>query len=175
MTETQRWYREVYLKSEHWQQLRGRVLTATPCCAGCGTDHRLQVHHLRYGNLWQEELGDMMVLCSGCHKKTHQLWDDPPRGFTSQEIRTCLSHFLYYTSGQATTTAQRSRRNHAHNKLNPHLRKMLSRARRLWKAKNQPPIQKQPAKKNRKKWPKWANSQKRKPHPNPVFNKPRPS
>lgn len=46
------YYRETYLKSEHWMQLRRSVLSKSKSCAICLKTVRLDVHHRRYKNLF---------------------------------------------------------------------------------------------------------------------------
>lgn len=43
-----RWYRQEYLKSEHWKSLRRQKLAINPTCEQCGASKRVEPHHLRY-------------------------------------------------------------------------------------------------------------------------------
>lgn len=61
-----------YLKSNEWAQLkidlfnyRGRS------CEICGVNYSLQVHHLTYENIFNEEPEDLIILCKKCHQKQH--------------------------------------------------------------------------------------------------------
>jgi hypothetical protein len=64
------WYREVYLYSAHWSELRGRALKLYGShCAKCGSNRKLEVHHLRYKSIFDVALHDLEVLCRNCHKK----------------------------------------------------------------------------------------------------------
>ncbi len=63
-----------YLLSDEWAQLkidlfkyRGKE------CEKCGETKYLQVHHLSYKNIFQEEPEDLMILCKSCHKKEHNI------------------------------------------------------------------------------------------------------
>lgn len=69
----QRWYREVYLKTWHWRRKRNQALRVHGRrCAECGSRTSLDVHHVRYGNLWREDPGaDLQVLCRECHDAKH--------------------------------------------------------------------------------------------------------
>jgi len=65
---------ETYLKSDDWAQLkidlfnlRGRK------CEMCGSKKSICVHHLTYKNIYKEEPGDLIILCSLCHSKEHKL------------------------------------------------------------------------------------------------------
>jgi len=67
----QKWYREVYLLSEHWKGLRRAKLAISPKCEICGRKTRLDVHHLRYKNIYDVLVEDLQTLCRRCHKKHH--------------------------------------------------------------------------------------------------------
>ncbi|WBC28395.1 HNH endonuclease [Rhodobacteraceae phage LS06-2018-MD05] len=63
-----------YLESDKWAQLkidlynyRGRK------CEKCGLTYKLQVHHLTYDNIFNEEPEDLIILCENCHKKEHEI------------------------------------------------------------------------------------------------------
>ena len=63
----------IYLKSHYWQDKRKLALASDNChCVDCGTAHNLQVHHLRYTNLGNEPLADLVTLCGNCHIKRHE-------------------------------------------------------------------------------------------------------
>ena len=67
------WYRNQYLKSQHWDNLRLRKLVSSNgLCSICrleGWNH--DVHHIRYKNLFDVNLSDLAVLCRSCHNKAH--------------------------------------------------------------------------------------------------------
>ncbi len=64
-------YRE-YLQTDHWQQLRKRVLKWSKYrCQLCNHQGVLNVHHRTYEHLGDEEYKDLIVLCSDCHAKFH--------------------------------------------------------------------------------------------------------
>ena len=64
-------YRNVYLKSEHWLILRRDKLEKSPKCEICGTSSCLDVHHKEYRGLYDVGLGDLQTLCRICHTKIH--------------------------------------------------------------------------------------------------------
>lgn len=67
-----RWYREVYLYSEHWEGLREEAFsTYGRHCAKCPSTTHLQVHHLAYRNIFDVTVQDLQVLCMKCHHKEH--------------------------------------------------------------------------------------------------------
>jgi hypothetical protein len=75
------WYREVYLLTPHWAQVREYV---TKRCSGkcerCQTANMDHVHHRHYRLLWQE-LDDpqcVMGVCAKCHDYLHGLSPDAP-------------------------------------------------------------------------------------------------
>lgn len=65
------YYRNVYLKSDHWKLLREEKLNISPCCEKCGTTLSLDVHHKEYRGLYDVKLKDLQTLCRVCHDKTH--------------------------------------------------------------------------------------------------------
>lgn len=73
MNNRQNWYRNEYLKSGHWQIFRRKALQNRAfTCENCGERQKpLDVHHLTYKNLWNEQLEDVEVLCRKCHNKKH--------------------------------------------------------------------------------------------------------
>ena len=64
-------YRDEYLNSEHWNELRERKLKETPLCETCGSKFRVEPHHINYRNLYDVQLSDLKTLCRSCHTKIH--------------------------------------------------------------------------------------------------------
>jgi hypothetical protein len=63
------WYRNVYLRSDHWHALRLWALAlAGYRCLRCKKGGRLDVHHRHYQTLWRETPDDVEVLCRTCHE-----------------------------------------------------------------------------------------------------------
>lgn len=68
------WYYNTYLKSKHWKRKRKRALcNAGFSCQECGNRGSLQVHHLSYKNLGNEQDYDLKVLCRSCHREVHNI------------------------------------------------------------------------------------------------------
>lgn len=64
-------YRE-YLATQHWEMLRKRALeSAKHRCQTCNSRGELHTHHRTYESIGSEELSDLIVLCSKCHKLFH--------------------------------------------------------------------------------------------------------
>jgi 5-methylcytosine-specific restriction endonuclease McrA len=58
-----------YLKSPEWREKRKQFLEIVNYeCEICGSKNKLQVHHLNYNNIGEEEKEDVQVLCKDCHK-----------------------------------------------------------------------------------------------------------
>ena len=93
------------LPDSHWQKLRRRVFNAQEnCCADCGQEGFLTLHHLTYQSrqygspgrssslyTWETE-DDVTGLCWSCHHQRHldlngDFWADP------EEME---SHWYYY-------------------------------------------------------------------------------
>lgn len=63
-----------YLQTEAWAQKRGGALQrAGGKCEACGTHEQLQVHHLTYARIYQENDADLMVLCRLHHEATEEM------------------------------------------------------------------------------------------------------
>ena len=72
------WYRDVYLKSEDWQNLRAATIALHKGrCFGCGKRHpSVDVHHLQYRQLYDVKIQDLRPLCRSCHKLIHTIIDE---------------------------------------------------------------------------------------------------
>ena len=77
-TDHRDWYRNVYLKSEHWDRLRRAKLFIDPECQRCGKP-ALDVHHIDYKNIFDVTLDDVESLCRPCHHKEHEENGQPKR------------------------------------------------------------------------------------------------
>lgn len=91
-TDKRDWYRNVYLKSEHWKMLRAEKLAINPACEDCGSLDRVEPHHLRYRRIFNVKLRDLRSLCRKHHREWHELRPPPktkrPRfDFCTAEIR----------------------------------------------------------------------------------------
>lgn len=72
ISEQQREYREVYLRSEHWRITRRAALErAEHHCQVCSRTGHLDVHHNTYERLGEERPADLLVLCRRCHDLFH--------------------------------------------------------------------------------------------------------
>lgn len=61
-----------YMKSKEWFAKRQEALDAAGNqCYRCNSVLNLRVHHTTYERLGYEYLGDLEVLCEGCHKMLH--------------------------------------------------------------------------------------------------------
>jgi len=65
------YYRNAYLKSEHWINLRKEKLEKNPICEICKTGLSLDVHHKEYKGLYDVSIQDLQTLCRVCHNKEH--------------------------------------------------------------------------------------------------------
>lgn len=67
------WYWKIYLKSDHWNDLRLRKLEQCRYkCSLCDKKKKLDVHHMRYKNIYDIELIDLLACCRKCHKAIHE-------------------------------------------------------------------------------------------------------
>ncbi|WP_377477665.1 HNH endonuclease [Olivibacter oleidegradans] len=62
-----------YLLSVEWKEKRRLVLERdNSLCQHCMTATAENIHHLKYDNLFNEPLEDLLSLCKPCHEKEHQ-------------------------------------------------------------------------------------------------------
>ncbi len=63
-----------YLNSEDWKSKRSqRLLIANFKCAACRSSKCVQVHHLTYARIFNEDMADLMPLCEPHHKAAEDL------------------------------------------------------------------------------------------------------
>jgi 5-methylcytosine-specific restriction endonuclease McrA len=62
-----------YLLTPKWKHIRAQVLERdNNQCKHCQATHSLHCHHLTYKRLGDENLRDLITLCSSCHTKIHK-------------------------------------------------------------------------------------------------------
>ena len=67
-----------YIQSDAWKDkaAQRRKIDGNKC-ALCGSKRKLQVHHLTYESLTNEDVEkDLITLCQDCHNKAHEIKDD---------------------------------------------------------------------------------------------------
>jgi hypothetical protein len=63
-----------YLSSYEWRIIRKNVLEIDNFkCVSCNSKSNLHIHHITYKNVGNEDTGDLLTLCSLCHKIIHQM------------------------------------------------------------------------------------------------------
>jgi len=61
-----------YLTSKKWKEKRRLVLDRDGHkCRMCPSDKNLQAHHITYDRIFNEDLNDLITLCSKCHDEIH--------------------------------------------------------------------------------------------------------
>ena len=61
-----------YLQSREWASLRKAKFNQDGyACQVCGSTFRIRVHHIRYRNLADVILSDLVVMCEVCHDDYH--------------------------------------------------------------------------------------------------------
>jgi len=72
---------KAYLLSNEWKQIRIDLLTIRGNkCERCNKkSNRLQVHHLTYERIYNENQEDLILLCGICHQKAHGLIKEKPK------------------------------------------------------------------------------------------------
>lgn len=83
-------YRD-YLKSDHWQEFRARVLRESAAakklrrrhgkivCSFCFSDTKFNLHHKTYKRLGKERMDDVAIICDDCHEASHARHEANPR------------------------------------------------------------------------------------------------
>lgn len=65
---------ESYIMSDEWQVRRNKRLEWDKFrCQQCGSSQQLQVHHLTYKRVFDEDILDLITLCKICHKDEHNV------------------------------------------------------------------------------------------------------
>ncbi len=71
-----------YIVSKEWYQLKIDILEKRgSCCERCNKSkpyNILQLHHLTYERLFNEEPQDLILICPKCHRKEHDLHKKQP-------------------------------------------------------------------------------------------------
>ena len=61
-----------YIHSKEWKELRLEILFRDGNrCRYCGSNEKLEVHHLHYRNFKREKHEDLITVCALCHKEIH--------------------------------------------------------------------------------------------------------
>jgi len=59
-----------YLASDYWKEKREWILNVKgKQCEKCGSIKKLNVHHINYASVGNENTHDVTVLCYDCHKE----------------------------------------------------------------------------------------------------------
>ena len=67
-----------YLQSPEWRTKRALTLRRDRhCCRKCYSTSSLDVHHIRYSNIPNEHLDDLITLCRSCHQFEHDTYGYP--------------------------------------------------------------------------------------------------
>lgn len=64
--------KSIYLQSPQWLTKRQAVLHRDNyTCQMCSSTNNLNIHHVTYERLGNENLSDLVTLCNNCHSKLH--------------------------------------------------------------------------------------------------------
>jgi len=75
-------YRQEYLRSKEWKDLRNLILGTSCDCQCCNIVKATDVHHLVYRNIVDVTVNDLLPVCRECHNLIHQAIKDE---FISQD------------------------------------------------------------------------------------------
>jgi len=77
------WYRDKqeYLESDKWARTRQtRLDIDSNECVKCGEKNKLEIHHITYKRLFNENIYDLVTLCRSCHQEVHDKLGYSPHG-----------------------------------------------------------------------------------------------
>lgn len=80
-----RWSTEryhAYLKSPEWKALVSKVKSRDRVCQLTGATDNLEVHHITYDRLGNEDLSDLVLLSRSAHQFVHDYYDSYSRSNT---------------------------------------------------------------------------------------------
>lgn len=61
-----------YLATQHWKDLRSKLLPEGTRCSACEDELARNLHHRTYARLGNELPEDLIPLCEKCHTRVHQ-------------------------------------------------------------------------------------------------------
>lgn len=67
---------ESYMQGKEWQRLKQSRFELDQCCVLCKSKENTVCHHLTYSRLYNEDINDLITLCSKCHARIHKI--SPP-------------------------------------------------------------------------------------------------
>ena len=78
-----------YLLSDEWKQLRLDLISIRGNkCEKCKKKtNRVQVHHLTYERLFNEQSEDLILLCGTCHQKAHGLINEKTKPTKNSKLK----------------------------------------------------------------------------------------
>lgn len=90
-----------YIHSEAWSKKRQERLRIDGFkCQRCGATEKLEVHHVTYNTLGNENMNDLITLCELCHTKIHAV----------DSLSWCLKHKRYPNKGVEIWAKKKMRR-----------------------------------------------------------------
>lgn len=65
--------KQLYMQSNKWHNIRSIVLSRDNyACKVCSSVDSLEIHHMSYEHLGDEQLSDLVTLCRKCHFTLHE-------------------------------------------------------------------------------------------------------
>jgi len=79
-----------YMQSPKWQEIREiRLFVDSNKCQSCGNGEQLQVHHITYKRLGNEDIDDLVTVCKQCHKELHDYYGKNAVNYPLLRSKTC--------------------------------------------------------------------------------------
>lgn len=70
-TKNEKYYQEVYLKSDEWKTKRLLILNRDDFKCRCCNEKASEVHHIDYNSIYKEDFNILISVCRSCHEKIH--------------------------------------------------------------------------------------------------------
>lgn len=119
-------YKE-YLKSNHWKNLRSKVIWPGKICEICQKVEAVHAHHRLYRNLYDVTPKDLIAVCQACHSQIHD-WAYKGKLFHAADAKKIRKTFGY-------AKCRRNKKQEKINKEQNHQIRKEARRRKLYKRK----------------------------------------
>lgn len=99
--ETDRYYNDVYLRSEIWRNKRQIILKRDKNKCVCCDSPASDIHHITYDRIYKENFEDLISVCRSCHQKIHFEGDVSMFGFNAKMgVLKCCQNCKHYHNGE---------------------------------------------------------------------------
>ena len=98
-----------YLLSPEWEEIRQTLFASRGrVCEMCGSNKFIQVHHITYDRLFNEDPADLLVVCNSCHEKIHGKDKPKPQRLTKEgKVKVSLTFIANSKKLKMSSTTKR--------------------------------------------------------------------